>query len=73
MGTLFQDWTVGRNITLTVNSSVEFNGTKFELSVEDSHGIFVLEEEFELGLWIINVWIENFMCAVVQWYWKCVI
>jgi hypothetical protein len=27
----------------------------------------------EVSLWSFNVWFENFMCAVAQWYWECVI
>jgi hypothetical protein len=42
-----------------------------QFSVGDSHGKFVVEEELEVGLRRLNVWIEDFMCAVVQWYLKC--
>jgi hypothetical protein len=38
----------------------------------DSLGKFVVEE-LEVCLWGFNVWLEDFMCAVVQWYWECVI
>jgi hypothetical protein len=44
-----------------------------QFSVGDSHGKFVVEEELEVGLWRLNVWIENFMCAVVQWYLECAV
>jgi hypothetical protein len=39
-----------------------------QLAVRDSHGKFVVEEELEVALWWLNVWFEDFMCAVVQWY-----
>jgi hypothetical protein len=39
-----------------------------QFSVGDSHGKFVVEEELEVGLWRLNVWFEDIMCAVVQWY-----
>jgi hypothetical protein len=38
-----------------------------QFSVGDSHGTFVVEDE----LWRLNVWFEDFMCAVVQWYVEC--
>jgi hypothetical protein len=41
--------------------------------VEVSHGKFVVEVELEVGLWRLNVWFENFVRAVTQWYWECVI
>jgi hypothetical protein len=37
-----------------------------EFSVGDSHGNFV-------DLWRLKVCFEDFMCAIVQWDWKCVI
>jgi hypothetical protein len=36
-----------------------------QLSVGDSHGKFVVEEELEVGLCRLNMWFEGFMCAVV--------
>jgi hypothetical protein len=30
---------------------------------EDSHGKFEAEEELEVGLWRLNVWIEDFLRA----------
>jgi hypothetical protein len=39
--------------------------------VEDSHGMFVVEEELEVSLQRLNVWFEKFMCIVVQWYLGC--
>jgi hypothetical protein len=42
-----------------------------EVSVGDSHGKFVVEEELEVDLLRFNLWIEDFMCAVVQWYLEC--
>jgi hypothetical protein len=42
-----------------------------QFSVGHSHGNFVVEGELEFGLWGLNVWFEDFMCAVVQWYWEC--
>jgi hypothetical protein len=42
-----------------------------QFSVGDSHGKFVVEEELEVGLWRLNVFFEDFMCAVVQWYLEC--
>jgi hypothetical protein len=42
-----------------------------QFSVGDSHGKFVVEEELEVSLWKLNVWFEDFMCAVVQWYLEC--
>jgi hypothetical protein len=44
-----------------------------QLAVRDSHGKFVVEEELGVSLWRFNVWFEDFKCAVVQWYWECVI
>jgi hypothetical protein len=32
---------------------------------------FLVEEELEVGLWRLNVWFEDFMCTVVQWYLEC--
>jgi hypothetical protein len=29
------------------------------LSVGDSHGNFIVEEELEVGLWRFSVWLEN--------------
>jgi hypothetical protein len=40
-------------------------------SVELSHGKFVVEEELEIGLQILNMWFEDLMCVVVQWYLEC--
>jgi hypothetical protein len=40
-------------------------------SVGDSHEKFVVEEELEVGMWRLNMWIEGFICAVVQWYLEC--
>jgi hypothetical protein len=42
-----------------------------QFSVGDIHGEFVVEEELEVGLWGLNMWTEDFMCAVVQWYLEC--
>jgi hypothetical protein len=27
----------------------------------------------EFSLLTLHIWFEDFMCAVVQWYWECVI
>jgi hypothetical protein len=40
-----------------------FGSGTSQFSVGDSHGKFV-----EVSLWRFNVWFEDFMCAVVQWY-----
>jgi hypothetical protein len=45
-------------------------GATSQFSVGDSHGKFVVEE-LEVGLWRLNVWFEEFMYAVVQWYPEC--
>jgi hypothetical protein len=42
-----------------------------QFSVRYSHGKFVVEDELEVGLWRLNVWFEDFMCVVVQWYLEC--
>jgi hypothetical protein len=42
-----------------------------QFSVGDSHEKFVVEEELEVDLWRLNMWFEDFMCAVVQWYLEC--
>jgi hypothetical protein len=42
-----------------------------QFSVGDNYGKFVVEEELEVGLWRLNVWFEDCMCAVVQWYLEC--
>jgi hypothetical protein len=52
---------------LVMERSTTVLGWEF-LSVEDSHEKFVVGEEFEVSLWRLNVWFEDFMCAVVQWY-----
>jgi hypothetical protein len=39
-----------------------------QFSVGDNHGKFIVEEKLKIGLWRFNVWIEDFVCAVVQWY-----
>jgi hypothetical protein len=56
MGSLFQDrpadWTVRRNITLTDLTP----GVRFSSQQGDSHGNFVED------LWILNLWIEDFLC-----------
>jgi hypothetical protein len=36
-----------------------------------SVGKFLVEEELEVGLWRHNLWFEDFMCAVLQWYLEC--
>jgi hypothetical protein len=46
---------------------------RIRLRVKVSHGKFVVEEELEVGLLRLNVLLEDFVCAVVQWYWECVI
>jgi hypothetical protein len=30
----------------------------------DNHRKFVVEEELEVGLWRLNVWLEDFMCNI---------
>jgi hypothetical protein len=42
-----------------------------QLPIEHSNGKFVVEEELEVGQWGLNVWLEDFLCAVVQWYMEC--
>jgi hypothetical protein len=53
----------------------EFSWSQSELQVQFSvghgRGKFVVEEELEVGLWRLNVWFEDFVCAVVQWYPEC--
>jgi hypothetical protein len=39
-----------------------------QFSVGDSHGKFVVEEELGVGLWGLNVWFEDVIFVVVQWY-----
>jgi hypothetical protein len=35
------------------------NGNSVQLSAGDSHGKFVVEEELEVGLWRLSVWLED--------------
>jgi hypothetical protein len=42
-----------------------------QFSVGDSHGKLVVVEELKVGLCRLNVWFEDFMCAVAQWYLEC--
>jgi hypothetical protein len=42
-----------------------------QFSVGDGHWNFVVQEELEVGLWTLNAWSEDFICAVVQWYLEC--
>jgi hypothetical protein len=42
-----------------------------QFSVGDSHGKFIVEEELEVDLWWLNVWFEDFIYGVVQWYLEC--
>jgi hypothetical protein len=42
-------------------SSVQFSSVQF--SVGDSHEKFVVEEELEVDLWRLDVWIEDFVCC----------
>jgi hypothetical protein len=41
------------------------------MPVEHSHEKFEVEEELEVSQWEINVWFEDFMSPVVQWYLEC--
>jgi hypothetical protein len=43
---------------------------ELDYRVEVSQGKFVVEEELKVWLWRLNVWFEDSMCAVVQWYWE---
>jgi hypothetical protein len=45
-----------------------FPSTVIKLAVRDSHRESVVEEELEVGLWRLDMWFEDFMCAIVQWY-----
>jgi hypothetical protein len=45
--------------------------TELDSRAEVSHWKFVVEEELETGLWRLDVWFEDFMCVVVQWYLEC--
>jgi hypothetical protein len=40
---------------------------------EDIIKLKVYRRVQEVSLWRFNVWFEDFMCAVAQWYWECVI
>jgi hypothetical protein len=43
---------------------------RIQLWVGGNHGMLVVEE-LEVGLWVFNVRLEDFVCAVVQWYLEC--
>jgi hypothetical protein len=54
-------WYVQKVFLKTVDATSQF-------SVGDIHGNFLVEE---VSLWRLNVWFEDFMCAIVQWYLQC--
>jgi hypothetical protein len=67
---VFSVWSVPRlyNEIIRITEAV-----KSQFSVADSHGKFVVEEQLEVGLWWLNVWLEDlfFIYIVVQWYLEC--
>jgi hypothetical protein len=58
-------------VTLTLGATTQL--IELDSRVEVNHGKFVVEEELEVGVRRRNGWFWNFVCAVVEWYWECVI
>jgi hypothetical protein len=63
--------TIGRLLpgNEAVNTHPALTVTQF--SVGEHRGKFIVEEESEVDLWRLNVWVEDFMCAVVHLYLEC--
>jgi hypothetical protein len=65
---LFSAWSVRR----LYNDSYRQNRCQY-LGVLGSIWEYLSDNQGKFVVWRLGVWFEGFMCAVVQWYWKCVI
>jgi hypothetical protein len=59
-------------VSVSVPRLYSFGSTTSQFSVGDSHGTFVVEEEYKKSA-CEDLKYEHFICAVVQWYWEYVI